>query len=160
MNKSWYASGENPNEKLIPDDEKARIRDRIVPLLAASEPLVRQQLIPVLQRILQYDYPSRWPRFMDFTMELLNTNDAGSVLAGLQCLLSLCRAFRYKASDTDERQQFNSIVELSFPRLLVICNELVNQESDEAGEMLHLALKAYKHAAWVRYSSAHLQVVY
>jgi hypothetical protein len=27
---------------------------------------------------------------------------------------------------------------------------LVNQESDEAGEMLHLALKAYKHATWVR----------
>jgi hypothetical protein len=26
----------------------------------------------------------------------------------------------------------------------------VNQESDEAGEMLHLALKAYKHATWVR----------
>jgi hypothetical protein len=33
--------------------------------------------------------------------------------------------------------------------MLSICNELVNQESDEAGEMLHLALKAYKHASWV-----------
>jgi hypothetical protein len=33
--------------------------------------------------------------------------------------------------------------------LLAICNELVNQESDEAGEMLHLALKSYKHATWV-----------
>lgn len=87
---------------------------------------------------------------MDFTVELLNTNNPGSVLAGLQCLLAICRAFRYKATDSDDRQHFDKIVEATFPRLLAICNELVNQESDEAGEMLHLALKAYKHATWVR----------
>jgi hypothetical protein len=137
------------NESTISEDEKARVRERLVPLLAASEGLVRQQLIPVLQRILQSDFPNKWPRFMDFTLELLNTNDPGSVLAGLQCLLAICRAFRYKATDSNDRQHFDQIVEVSFPRLLTICNELVNQESDEAGEMLHLALKAYKHATWV-----------
>jgi len=128
------------------------VRDRLLPILAASEGLVRQQLIPVLQRILQYDFPARWPRFMDFTLELLNTNNPGSVLAGLQCLLAICRAFRYKSTDSDDRQHFDKIVEASFPRLLAICNELVNQESDEAGEMLHLALKAYKHATWLELS--------
>ena len=86
---------------------------------------------------------------MDFTTELLNTNDPGSVLAGLQCLLAICRAFRYKAVESQDRHHFDGIVGLCFPRMLAICNELVNQESDEAGEMLHLALKAYKHASWV-----------
>lgn len=86
---------------------------------------------------------------MGFTSELLNTNTPTSVLAGLQCLLALCRAFRFKASDSEDRAHFNKIVEASFPRLLAICNELVNQESDEAGQMLHLALKTYKHATWV-----------
>ena len=81
-------------------------------------------------------------------MELLNTNDPASVLAGLQCLLALCRAFRYKAADSTERTHFDGIVGGSYPRLLAICNELVTQESDAAGEMLHLALKAYKHATW------------
>ncbi|EWZ39171.1 hypothetical protein FOCG_08940 [Fusarium oxysporum f. sp. radicis-lycopersici 26381] len=89
---------------------------------------------------------------MDFTVELLNTNNPGSVLAGLQCLLAICRAFRYKSTDSDDRQHFDKIVEATFPRLLAICNELVNQESDEAGEMLHLALKAYKHATWLELS--------
>ena len=149
VNHAWYKPGEQPNTSTIAEEEKARIRDRLVPLLARSEPLVRQQLIPVLQRVLQCDFPSRWPRYIDFTMELLNTNDPGSVLAGLQCLLALCRAFRYRSGDSDDRQHFDKIVEASFPRLLTICNELVNQESDEAGEMLHLALKAYKHASWV-----------
>lgn len=117
--------------------------------MAASQGLVRQQLIPVLQRILHFDFPEKWPNFMDYTMQLLNTNDAASVLAGLQCLLAICRAYRFKSSDGDNRVHFDKIIEASFPRLLAICNELIAQESDEAGEMLHLALKAYKHATWV-----------
>jgi hypothetical protein len=149
VNRSWYQAEGVPSESSIAEDEKARIRDRLVPILASSEGLVRQQLIPVLQRILQCDFPSRWPRFLEFTLELLNTNNPNSALAGLQCLLAICRAFRYKSNESQDRQHFDNIVEAAFPRLLAICNELVNQESDEASEMLHLALKAYKHATWV-----------
>jgi importin-7 len=136
-------------QRLIPEDEKARCRDRLLPLVASSPPLIRQQLIPIVQRILMWDYPEKWPSFMDFTIQLLNTNDAPSVLAGLQCLLTICRAYRFKAAEGDNKVHFQKIIEASFPRLLAICNELVNQESEEAGEMLHIALKAYKHAAWV-----------
>ncbi|PNP49445.1 hypothetical protein THARTR1_09767 [Trichoderma harzianum] len=152
VNRSWYQAEGIPSESSIAEEEKVRIRDRLVPILASSEGLVRQQLIPVLQRILQCDFPSRWPRFLEFTLELLNTNNANSALAGLQCLLAICRAFRYKSNESQDRQHFDNIVEASFPRLLAICNELVNQESDEASEMLHLALKAYKHATWLELS--------
>ncbi|RCI13948.1 hypothetical protein L249_8181, partial [Ophiocordyceps polyrhachis-furcata BCC 54312] len=152
VTRSWFPCEQFANETLIPEDEKARIRDMLVPILASSDGPVQQQLIPVLQRILQCDFPARWPRFVDFTMELLNTNNPRSVHAGLQCLLALCRAFRYKSSETQDRPQFDTIVETSFSRLIVICNELVTQESDEAGEMLHLALKAYKHATWLELS--------
>ncbi|KAG9254135.1 armadillo-type protein [Emericellopsis atlantica] len=148
VQRAWYVA-EGQTEPGIAEEEKARVRDRLVPLLAASPPQIRAQLLPVLQRVLQCDFPSRWPRFIDFTMELLNTNDPNSVLAGLQCLMALCRAFRYKSTDSQDREHFDKIVEASFPRLLTICNELVNQESEEAGEMLHLALKAYKHASWL-----------
>ncbi len=149
VNKAWNRSDQYPNETVIPDDEKARFRERLLPILASSQPLVRQQLIPILQRILHFDFPNQWPSFMDFTIRLLNTNNTSSVLAGLQCLLAICRAYRFKASDGANREQFDKIVAASFPRLLAICNELVNEESDEAGEMLHIALKAYKHATWV-----------
>jgi hypothetical protein len=111
-------------------------------------------LIPILQRILHFDFPDRWPSFMEYTLQILNTNDPPSVLAGLQCLLAICRAYRFKASDGENREHFDKIVEASFPRLMVICTELVNQESDEAGEMLHIALKAFKHATWVCVLSA------
>lgn len=149
VNKAWTKSEQYPNETIIPEDEKSRVRDRLLPILASSPPLIRQQLIPILQRILHFDFPLRWPSFMDFTGQLLNTNDPQSVLAGLQCLLALCRAYRFKISEGQNRAHFDKITEAVFPRLLAVCNELVQQESDEAGEMLHMALKAYKHATWV-----------
>ncbi|KAK3337479.1 armadillo-type protein [Cercophora scortea] len=152
VNRAWQRQEVYPNDSLIPDDAKARFRDRLLPILAGSQSLVRHQLVPILQRILHFDFPERWPTFMDFTIQLLNTNDAPSVLAGLQCLLAICRAYRFKSTEGENRLHFDKIIEASFPRLLVICGELVNQESDEAGEMLHIALKAYKHATWLELS--------
>ncbi|KAF3760016.1 putative Nmd5, karyopherin, a carrier protein [Cryphonectria parasitica EP155] len=149
VNRAWAGTDHFPNETPIPEDEKARVRDRLLPILASSQGLIRPQLIPILQRILHWDFPDKWPTFMDFTIQLLNTNDAPSVLAGLQCLLAICRAYRFKASDGDNKAHFDKIVEASFPRLLAISTELVSQESEEAGEMLHIALKAYKHATWL-----------
>ncbi|TPX14929.1 uncharacterized protein E0L32_005038 [Thyridium curvatum] len=153
VNRSWCSADQFSGERSIPEDEKARCRDRILPILASSQGLIRHQLIPILQRILHWDFPDKWPTFMDFTIQALNTNDALSVLSGLQCLLAICRAYRFKAPDGENRSHFDKIIEASFPRLLAVCNELVNQDSDEAGEMLHLALKIWKHATWIELSA-------
>lgn len=85
---------------------------------------------------------------MDITLQLLNTNDANSVFAGLQCLLAICRVYRFKA--VEDRGDFNKIVQLSFPQLLSIGSRLVDETSLEAGEMLRTVTKAYKHAIYVR----------
>lgn len=140
-------SNQTPN-KPIPEDEKARFRERLLPLLASSQSQIRSQLIPVLQKILHYDFPEKWPSFMDITLQLLNTNEAPSIFAGLQCLLAICRVFRYKSGEN--RVDFEKIIEATFPRLLAIGTGLINETSDEAGEMLHILLKAYKHATFVR----------
>lgn len=149
--RGWSKTDHYPDEPLIPEDEKERFRDRILPILASSHGPARMQLLQMIQRILHFDFPGKWPNFMDVTLRLLHANDPPSVLAGLQCLLVTCRAFRFKGAQDNGRAEFDKVVEASFPRLLQICNELVNQESDEAGEMLHIALKAYKHATWVRF---------
>ncbi|KAI2617124.1 ARM repeat-containing protein [Hypoxylon sp. NC1633] len=152
-NRAWSKTDHYPDESLIAEDEKQRFRDRILPILAASRGTVRQQLLQLIQRILHFDFPGKWPGFMDVTLQLLHANDPSSVLAGLQCLLVTCRAYRFKGSQDSSRAEFDKIIEASFPRLQQVCNELVNQESDEAGEMLHIALKAYKHASWLELST-------
>lgn len=146
VTRGWKPSEETTHNKAIPEDEKARFRERLLPVLASSPPQIRQQLVPVLQKILHFDFPEKWPSFINITVNLLNTNDASSIFAGLQCLLAICRVFRFKSGEN--RADFDKIVEATFPRLLVIGQGLVNEMSEDAGEMLHIVLKAYKHATF------------
>jgi len=152
VNRAWVQQEHYQVKTVIPEDAKERCRNRLLPILASSQPLVRHQLVPILQRILHFDFPERWPSFLDYTVQLLNTNAPASVMAGLQCLLALCPAYRFKGSDHENRAYFDKIIEATFPRLNTICAELVNQEGEEAGEMLHIALKSYKHATWLELS--------
>ncbi|KAK2738365.1 hypothetical protein FQN55_000573 [Onygenales sp. PD_40] len=144
--RGWAPAEENSIHKPIPDGDRPGFRSRIVPLLASSPPTVRSQLAPILSKILQYDFPAQWPDFMDITLQLLNGNDAGSVFAGLQCLLAICRVYRFKSNE--KRADFEKVVEISFPRLLDIGSRLVDEESVEAGEMLRTVMKAYKNAIY------------
>ena len=43
----------------------------------------------------------------------------------------------------ERREPLQQIIKLTFPAILTICDNLVQQESLEAAEMLKLALKIY-----------------
>ena len=148
VSKGWSPADEYSQAKPIPDEEKASFRNRLVPVLVASPPQVRVQLIPTLQKILAYDFPAKWPDFLDITIQLLNAGDIASVFAGVQCLLAICKIYRFKSGEN--RADFDKIVALSFPQLLNIGNSLANETSLEAGEILRTVLKVYKHAIYVR----------
>lgn len=147
VNRAWQPTDDSATHKQIPEEEKLDLRDRLLPILASSLRQIRSQLIPILQKILSYDFPTKWPNFLDISMQLLSTNDANSVFAGLHCMLAICRMYRFKGVDT--RQEFNQIVEASFPQLLAIATRLVEETGVEAWEMLHIIMKAYKHAIYV-----------
>jgi importin-7 len=147
ITRGWPPPEENVVHKSIPDEERAPFRERLLPAIASSPPLVRAQLIPILQTIVNHDFPAKWPTLMDVTLQLLNTNDAASLWSGLQCLLSICRTYRFKAGET--RQELDKIVTVAFPPLLSLGNKLVEEESEEAGQMLRLVVKCYKHAIYV-----------
>jgi hypothetical protein len=149
VNKGWSRidDGPPPTSTAIADNEKAAVRARLVPVIASAQPNIRPQLIVALQKILHCDFPKQWPDFVDITIKLLSAQDVPSVFAGLQCLLAICRTYRFKLGDS--RQDFDKIVEATFPQLLSIGNSLVNEDSLEAGEMLRHVLKAYKHAIYL-----------
>jgi hypothetical protein len=148
VNKGWASVDDGPIQNPISDEEKLAFRARLLPILASSPPQVRVQIIPILQKILQYDFPAKWPDFMDITTRLLNATDASSVFAGLQCTLAICRTYRFKAGEN--RDDFNRIVIHCFDQLLSIGNRLAQETSLEAAEMLRLVIKSYKHAIYVR----------
>lgn len=147
VSRAWQPNEETATYKKISEDEKLDLRSRLLPILASSPPQIRAQLIPILQKILSYDFPEKWPNFLDITLQILNTNDANSVFAGLHCMLAICRMYRFKGGETKE--DFNQIVQASFPQLLGIATRLVEETSVEAWEMLHIIMKTYKHAIYV-----------
>ncbi|KAF2717063.1 nuclear transport receptor RANBP7/RANBP8 [Polychaeton citri CBS 116435] len=147
INKGWQsAADEPPTSAAISDQEKEAVRTRIVAVIASSQSNIRATLIVALQKILHADFPKDWPNFVDITIGLLAADNVQSVFAGLQCLLAICRTYRFKLGDS--RQDFDKIVEATFPQMLNIGNSLVNETSLEAGEMLRTILKAYKHAIY------------
>ncbi|KAL2218054.1 putative nonsense-mediated mRNA decay protein [Thermoascus aurantiacus ATCC 26904] len=146
ITRGWAPVEDSPLRKPVPEEERPLVRERLIPVLASSPPNVRAQLVPILQKILQHDFPERWPGFLDLTLRLLGTNDANSVYAGLQCMLAICRVYRFKTEEN--RTDFNQIVEHSFPQLLNIGMKLIDEESLEAAEMLRIIVKSYKHAIY------------
>ncbi|KAI9704033.1 MAG: hypothetical protein M1820_005654 [Bogoriella megaspora] len=146
VEKGWASVEEHPGARPIPENERVPFRQRLVPVLAASQGPVQAQLLPTLQKILHYDFPSKWPDFLNITLQLLNSNDANSVSTGLQCLLAICKVYRYKSGDN--RGDFDNIVSMTFPQLLQINQRLAAETSLEAATMLRAGLKAYKHAVY------------
>ncbi|KAJ5635085.1 uncharacterized protein N7484_008398 [Penicillium longicatenatum] len=152
ISRGWAPIEESPSRTPIPESEKPAFRERLIPALASTPPNVRAQLVPLLQKILQNDFPEQWPGFLELNLQLLATNDANTVYAGLQCLLAICRVYRFKGGE--KREEFDKIVEHSFPQLLSIGQRLVDEESLEAAEMLRIIVKAYKHAIYFELSPA------
>ncbi|KAI4283002.1 MAG: hypothetical protein L6R38_002486 [Xanthoria sp. 2 TBL-2021] len=147
VSRGWTAGEDHQLHKPIANEEKADLRNRLLPILASSPSNIRSQLIPTLQKVLQSDFPTQWPNFLDITMQLLNSGDADQIFAGLHCMLAICRIYRFKSGD--HREDFNRIVELSFPQLLAIGTKLLDESSPPAWEMLHLVFKTYKHAIYI-----------
>jgi importin-7 len=145
--KGWAPAEDYTGAKPIAEEEKVSFRNRLVPILAASASGPRTQLIAILQKVLSFDFPSKWPGFLDITFQLLNAQDANPVFAGEQCLLALCRIYRFLSGES--RREFDRIVAMTFPQLLNIGNSLANETSPQAGEMLHTCMKIFKHAIYV-----------
>lgn len=143
---AWNPSDDYPQSKRISAQAKASFRQRLIPLLASTPPNIRSQLVATLQTILHADFPEKWPSIFDTTVQLLGAQDAGSVYAGLQCILGICRVYRFKTGG--DRADFEKIVSMCFPQLLVMGNRLVDETSIEAGEMLRAIMKSAKHAIY------------
>ena len=138
---------DNTPHQPIPDNERKPFRDRLLPVLSTVPSQIRAQIVPILQTILQNDFPQKWPDYMDITMQLLNASDANSVFAGLQCLLAVCRTYRFRLGEND-RGHLDKVVEASFPSILAIGTKLLDEPNPEAGEMLRIVVKCYKHAIY------------
>lgn len=130
----------------IDQDEKPVFRERLIPALVKVTPQCRAILVKVLNIIVARDFPSKWPELLDVTLALFQNSDVESVRAGLTCLLEMCKYYRW--STGEKRAGLDKVIANSFAGVLNFGNNLVNQTSAVAGEMLKDILKIYKCATF------------
>ncbi|KAK6532235.1 hypothetical protein TWF281_006427 [Arthrobotrys megalospora] len=145
--RSWEPSAADVKPSPIPEDEKPAFRERLIPTLTRSNPKIRHQMLPMMGKILHYDFPERWPSYMHSTIALLQAHDASSVFSGLQCLLAICRVYRLKSA-TEKREELEGVIKATFPLIWSIGSKLVAHDDADSGEMLRLIFKSYKHAIY------------
>ncbi|EWC44212.1 hypothetical protein DRE_06957 [Drechslerella stenobrocha 248] len=131
----------------IPESEKPAFREQLIPTLTRSNNKIRQQMLPMMGKILHYDFPEKWPTYMDSTIALLQANDVSAVFSGLQCLLAICRVYRLKSA-AEKREELEVVIKATFPLILGIGSKLAEQNDTDSGEMLRLIFKSYKHAIY------------
>ena len=64
----------------------------------------------------------------------------------MQCELAICRTYRFKAGES--REEFDGVIQVSFDQILNLGNRLVSENSLQAGEMLRMIMKSFKHAIY------------
>lgn len=137
--RSW----DNPSATdQIDDNEKSHFRERILPAIISSEPPIRSQLMSVLAKILSHDFPTRWPAFLDITIQLLQSDDINYLYAGVCCLLEITRVYRYRIEE--KRSGLETVISSALPLVLELGSRLCGDSSAQAAEMLHLIFKSYK----------------
>ncbi|KAK9456600.1 armadillo-type protein [Dipodascopsis uninucleata] len=140
--KHWNLSSLGPG--FILEEEKPAFRERIIPAVISCAPQVRQHLVSTLSRIISFDYPDSWPTFLDHTVQLLQSQDAQHIFAGVICLNELSKTYKWK--NHESRLAFDQVIEVAFPLALQIAGTILNETSDNTGEMMHMIMKSYRSA--------------
>lgn len=139
---------------ILSDTDKAEIKIALVrALVDEPEKSVRDLFAECLHTMVVHEFPEKWP---DLVPTLLTTIREGIVAmdqpeqkhrAGLQvhnsllALRKVCKRYEYKSKD--QRGPLNDIVQASFPMLLPLGQQLVQQHSLEEAMMLKQILKIF-----------------
>lgn len=130
----------------IDQDERPVIRDRLLELLVRAPPLLRQALFGVLSTVVLCDYPAHWPGLVTTALELMGSSDADLVYVGVLAFTEVAR--RYRWMENDKRPELDQLLVQVYPILLQLGTHLLQEQLDQAGEMVKLVLKAYKFATY------------
>ncbi|CAG8526480.1 11131_t:CDS:10 [Ambispora gerdemannii] len=143
IRKSWNVDGETQSGGAIPisTNDREMFKRMILQILVNAQNVVRLQLLECLNKALTYDFPDNWPDYMNQVHSLVASNDPRVVYIGLLSLLQVVKVFQWKTNEL--RGPLIGIIQTTFPAILQIAQNLVNEDSVDAAEMLRVVFKTY-----------------
>ena len=110
-NEDW-----NADKSPVQEDEKVMVKKAMVSAVIAAPSKVRNVLLEGLRRILEYDFPDRWPGLVEEVMQYLQGQDMHKITGALSVLRVLCKRFEYKPEGEDA--PLDNVVNKCFPLLI------------------------------------------
>ncbi|CAG8569447.1 9240_t:CDS:10 [Ambispora leptoticha] len=143
IRKSWNTDSETQSSSAIPisKDDRETFKRMILQILVNTQNVVRIQLLECLNNVLTYDFPENWPDYMNQVHSLVASNDPRVVYIGLLSLFQVVKVFQWKTHEL--RGPLVEIIQTTFPAILQIAQNLVNENSVDAAEMLKVIFKIY-----------------
>ncbi|KAG6919218.1 hypothetical protein DXG01_008013 [Tephrocybe rancida] len=137
-------SNRRPDQGTIANSDRESLRTHILSLLANSPSRsITLQVASTVKSIVAYDFPERWPAYIQEVKGMLTSSNIRDVHAGCVAVLEGVRAFRFRPRNTVIPQ----IIAEVFPILVNIATQMLQTPPSSATEiptMLHLILKTYK----------------
>eukprot|EP00108_Taenia_solium_P003371 TsM_000162000 transcript=TsM_000162000 gene=TsM_000162000 len=141
---SWRQRGPFTPDEPIPfqihENDKAHIRNVIVPAVASSVIPIQSILQVAVAKILKFDFPSRFPSFVDQITGYLDSMNFREFHGALLCLHGLVQAYEHKTNDRGPLPRtMNTLLPLLHHRM----NVLLPDSSDESLILQKLILKIF-----------------
>ncbi|CAI7733044.1 unnamed protein product [Closterium sp. NIES-53] len=93
----WAPSEHDPLGHVpIQDDEKAKIKEHIVPLMLSAPPKIQAQISEALSIISTHDFPAKWENLLPELVSKLPSTDYGVLLGILETANSIFKRFRHQ----------------------------------------------------------------
>jgi hypothetical protein len=130
----------------IKDQEKPIIKEKLIQsiILNYKNPQLKLQLSTSLNRILSYD---KWEEILQIIIKLLqDRSNIDHIYTGLICLFEYTKNYRWVGLETSNSSNpiFEEISNEVFPILIDLTNDLIENDSVQADEMLYLVIKTFK----------------
>jgi hypothetical protein len=106
------------------DDEKAVVRDNLLEVLVLGPSVVRAQMALAMQKIVNTDFPEKWPGLFPGVMQNLQSGDERRVMGAMISLRVLGKNFEFARG---EQAALDTLVSASFPALLDLFRLLLKQ---------------------------------
>ncbi|KAI8394007.1 armadillo-type protein [Radiomyces spectabilis] len=139
INKAWDEKKDLSNP--INDEDRRTVKQSILQALVTAPAAVQVQLTSSLNTILEHDFPDQWGTFVQELDQFLTSSDIRLAYVGLLALREVVKVYQW--TSMERREPLQQIVKLTFNSVQAICSRLISSDTQEAAEILKLALKIY-----------------
>jgi len=140
--RSW-SDRKIPDQIIISEEEKVMWRQNVIECVNQSNDLIRAQLKEVVRRMVDEEFPEKWPGFPQKLLGFMARDDPRVLSGALFVLHQILKKVEYKHLVDPQRVASLALLREAQPRLLQVAAACMASGTPDAHKMLKWCLKIY-----------------